>query len=520
MNSSIQDNAFSVRARTGLEIRYADDRCEWRDLTASDTLIVGSAECCGIHVMGAGVSALHCWLRFADGELTVQDWNSVDGTFVDDIRIPPAETRILQIGQVLRIGEACITLSQGAPQQNDQVATNDAPSTASTSKEPVPNEPSLNDATLNMSDEFFEHLDTSDVQDSSSQQDTEVRPIAADNVEETQADLPGLDVGASQEKADGVWDPWSGDSGLEETQSDSYAFESIAMDDDAFDRDVMDLLRAEVSRLEGELAERDASIATLSERADHEQPNDSDDASSDDADALFDRFDALLEELTERDRCVSTLEELLQAAEQATEAEREERSQFEAWIGEIERRVSEREAEWRAEEEQLRRKLQEVSTERERAEKLLVRGRGDNQMQQAEQQLLHELRQKTTDLEEQLASSEQSRHRLEQRLASANVEDFERQCQERIEEALREERLQLAEERTEFSRMRAELAREKSQAPALPETPERQPDEMTSRVQTLRQHLREIHEQERQEREERKFSRRIARLWKRLDHQY
>ena len=76
---------------------------------------------------------------------------------------------------------------------------------------------------------------------------------------------------------------------------------------------------------------------------------------------------------------------------------------------------------------------------------------------------------------------------------------------------------QLAEERTELAQARAELTRVKAEIAEQERPLQQMPDEATTQIYALRQHLQEIHEQEKHEREQRRFSRRIARLWKRFE---
>src|SRR5262245_11043947 len=107
-------------------------------------------------------------------------------------------------------------------------------------------------------------------------------------------------------------------------------------------QETVDLLRAEISQLEQELADRDAKITELTETlsaggSTAETP----DESQPDTLALVARLEQLLDELDRKDQREASLQELLRAAEDANEAEHEERAQIESWLAEIERRVGE-----------------------------------------------------------------------------------------------------------------------------------------------------------------------------------
>ena len=69
----------------------------------------------------------------------------------------------------------------------------------------------------------------------------------------------------------------------------------------------------------------------------------------------------------------------------------------------------------------------------------------------------------------------------------------------------------LAQERALIAQQRQELENE------LKRQQQTTADETTLKLQVLRQHLNEIHEEERAEKEERRLGSRLSRLWRRLD---
>jgi chromosome segregation ATPase len=282
---------------------------------------------------------------------------------------------------------------------------------------------------------------------------------------------------------------------------------------DAFPQETVDLLRAEVAQLEQELADRDARLAELTSLAASGQPAGEHAEPEPDTLALGSRLEQLLDELDRKDERIRTLEEMVRVAEEASQAEQEERAQIEAWLGEIEQRLGQREGEWQAANEALRLRVDEVAAERDRAERALSQGASGQHAGDLSQQTIAGLRQQISELQQSLLDKDKENAVLEQRLAAAAASPTAETNQEDIDKQLREERLHLARERAELARARAELEHDRC-------TVKRVPDEVEQRVQALRDHLREIHQQKmEQEKEQQKnsLSSRIARLWKRLE---
>ena len=66
--------------------------------------------------------------------------------------------------------------------------------------------------------------------------------------------------------------------------------------------------------------------------------------------------------------------------------------------------------------------------------------------------------------------------------------------------------------------MRYEISSKLANVDDLPKTLNSADMETAHRIQTLRQHLREIHEQEKAEEKEASLTTRLARLWKRVEY--
>jgi len=70
-------------------------------LTSHETFI-GRQKGCGVRIPSAEVSRRHCALRLADGYLTVQDLGSINGTFVNGMRVVNQE--VVRPGDHLEVG--------------------------------------------------------------------------------------------------------------------------------------------------------------------------------------------------------------------------------------------------------------------------------------------------------------------------------------------------------------------------------------------------------------------------------
>jgi len=68
----------------------------------SPETFIGRQRGCGVRIPSAEVSRRHCALRLADGYLTVQDLGSINGTFVNGMRVVNLE--VVRPGDHLEVG--------------------------------------------------------------------------------------------------------------------------------------------------------------------------------------------------------------------------------------------------------------------------------------------------------------------------------------------------------------------------------------------------------------------------------
>jgi hypothetical protein len=266
------------------------------------------------------------------------------------------------------------------------------------------------------------------------------------------------------------------------------------------------LLRAEVEQLQAELAQHDVQIAEMTEMAALEANSGVADVVEphEDTTALVERLEQLLDELERKDEQVAALEDLLNATEAASRADQEERRQLEAWVRDIEGRIGQRESEWKAAEEKLLRRIDELAAERDRAEQAMEEALSGGRTTMHMQGMVENLRRQIAEREKLLEESDRSRAELER---SAG---FDPRAQ--VEEMLREERLELARQQASVARERVELESARTRLQRHGEYADSE-----DRIRALRQHLQEIQTVEKQEREERSLSTRLSRLWNRLD---
>ena len=77
-----------------------------------DTTTIGRDEGCEIRVDDLTVSRRHATLHGAEGDLSVRDLGSTNGTWVNDERVPPHEARPMTPGDLLRVGRLELRLDR------------------------------------------------------------------------------------------------------------------------------------------------------------------------------------------------------------------------------------------------------------------------------------------------------------------------------------------------------------------------------------------------------------------------
>jgi len=274
-----------------------------------------------------------------------------------------------------------------------------------------------------------------------------------------------------------------------------------AEEETSYDGETVAILQAEIEELRSELAHRDACQSIESTSNEVIGPLDQ-------TDDVLSRMQELIDEADRSDERVAILEEMLHAAEDANRAEQEERHHLESWVGDIENRLGQREDEHQAELDVLRNRFDDSQSQREQLQKKLRQAASGDNAQREYQESIEQLQKANDELQESLAETQMQNLSLQQKIEQSG---------DRQDQLLREERANIAKEQAKVSRLRYELTEKLSAIEELPKSENRADQETSQRIQALRQHLREIHDQEKIEEREAPLTKRLARLWKRMD---
>lgn len=443
------------------------------ELGPEQGVFVGKSSNCGLQLEGHELSDIQCRIGFEDGELWVHPWMSAEGTRVNG---QPIDSSLqVSIGDTVEMGDHKIVIGDDDPTVKTPVSTGPAQEILG---------PAGSAELSSIIDEI--------VPDAVSDTEVTSEPEESCPVSEVE-----LDESCHEVSPDVGDEPQSMDFG-----SDFFDLE----EEETYDRETVALLQAEIEDLQAQLAQRDA---------DQSQERFEQDVATvrtpEDSDEVLHRMQELIDEANRSDERVALLEEMLHAAEDASRSESEERNQLEAWVGDIEKRIGQREEEHTAELETLRNRLEES--------------------QELQERLQRQLRQAAAaggaapkQYEETLENLQQSNQRLQQELGDTQKQcrSLQKQIDEKSEDteaALRSERAKIAQEQAKISRLRFELSSKLTEIEEAPATTVNQADRETAhRIQTLRQHLREIHEQEKKEEKEASLTTRLAKLWKRVEY--
>ena len=290
-------------------------------------------------------------------------------------------------------------------------------------------------------------------------------------------------------------------------KSSSWSFES--------DLTELELLRSEIENLQFELAERDRQIA-----AQKTPVADDEHEESIELQELVEQFEARMKdmanELENSEERIRTLNDLLQACEEANLAERDERQHMEKWLTEIESRLGESDQGLKLEikhleercdkkDDLLARAEQQIRKMMLEAEELSRNGNADEQQGQK----ILELKSKVEQLEREIEDLTTENTGLKEQSESLDVDPEEvRKLNQKI--ALLE--MEAARERAQISRERVELAAAQDELLKYKKESNHR-NEADNRIRAMREHLREIHSNEKaNEPEKTGLSGRISRL--------
>ncbi|MCO8124659.1 FHA domain-containing protein [Stieleria sp. TO1_6] len=530
------------------------------------SVFVGTSDSCGVQVKGDHIAHIHCLIDVDGDSVSIQDWASEAGTKVNGVAIE--EKTQLQVGDSIVVGSVTIELDGKASTTGPKPITRNGRVVQPEVREesvgmehlgvgedsehqpPVAAPPRsvsdvlqhMNVAVVTSTDEPTDEValePTGELTaDSAAESSTEptVELTAESTVEPTveppaeTTPEPTFDLSAESnaiETVDDIAEDISESLSASEApkhafSAENYDWDPCEMDDEPVDAEIVQLLKSEIEDLRIQLAERDEQMASIREcdpalnGADASVSGQSADDAFGSSD-LVNRVDDLLNELAEHDERVSTLQELLHLAEIQNQAEREERNCLENWVAEIEQRIGERESEWQAEHDALRGRWEAACQERDQFQQRLHTAAQRFGKSVAEDVVpddtLKQLQQQNADLQSELDKSQKQSASLTRQIERLQTED---------PEALQAERAELAQEKATVSRLRFQLSKQLQDIDSVPDSKEQPDREFAYKLQTLREHLREIHEEEKTEREQKGESLlgRISSLWKRVDDEY
>ncbi len=512
------------------------------------SLIIGNGHNCGLKLTGDDISPIHCVVRFNDGKVAVQDWCSKTGTFVDGSQIadevnvaPGCELRVGGYQVVTSISDSknvqsttlhgsskaseptpehIDSIDNKIPHHEDPAPTNYAATHKLTETKPrldVDSRPANSDivkAKFEIAEDPLAHRQTAAEEAPPASRLTDETPIREEAtyasleshaaVEEPEQEPPKKTVKRPELK--------------KSTASKENRKRPALTPEQSFNQETIELLQSEIEMLQSELADRDARIEEMSAVFDQSlDPEPQIDNSE--TEALVARLEQLLDELERSDQRIRSLEELLLAAQESSRADLEEREQVESWLGDIEQRISVRESEWQAERDVLNQRMEELRDALDNADRQIEGSTTDESREALHESTLQNLREQNDQLHQQLADAQEHQRRLEGRLSEFETKSTEEQHDEKLDAAVRAERLKLAQERATFSRERSEMMRQLTEAEQQ-QAPPSSAAAADERFNAFRQTLRELHAQDGGKKPvvaKQSLGSRIADLWKRLD---
>ena len=234
---------------------------------------------------------------------------------------------------------------------------------------------------------------------------------------------------------------------------------------------------------------------------------------------LVSRLEDLLVELESSDERVQGLEELLRVAEQAAAAEREERSQIDKWLTEVEKRVGQREAESQAEIDSLARQVQAAKEDAGVMQTQLASIVSVNDGSEKNDDALAVLNKQVEVLRASLQEAQEKNRELLKRPVLSDEDIDLRAKMLAAKDELAKFRLEVSKERAEMARRQAELESIRDELELRVSKSSRSSDESDARLRAMREHLRDIHAEEKAAKAEQKSNSlggRIATLLNRL----
>jgi hypothetical protein len=98
--------SLSVDIADGALDAFVDETRNLNNKLAQQTVwLIGSGANCDIVVKNKFVSRKHCFLFRRDRMFQVEDWNSTNGTFVNERRLPPRTRTVVNMSDIVTLGK-------------------------------------------------------------------------------------------------------------------------------------------------------------------------------------------------------------------------------------------------------------------------------------------------------------------------------------------------------------------------------------------------------------------------------
>ena len=479
-----------------------------RQLREGDVLSIGSDDTSELRLGGQGISGTHCILTVEQGFVSLRDCYSQTGTFVNDEKIQKVE---IDHNCEIRIGESTITLTIKNPRKRKDVDPHELPVSAKPAKTVSQVDEQVNEELNKLRKLVLESRCEFNLEETESAPRSQAPQHSNSFEVESDMDLardaanfdtPGSDqsqvtyLRVELEKV-------STENAILKERLEKVTVQKTVFESDPFQQEMIELLREEVVSLQNQLAQaHEASlISGDSDSCLLDEPA----PSQAEIERLAARLDDLLGELTQRDDQVELLQSLLHTAEDANQAELEEREQLSKWLSEFEQRFGEKAQEWKSETQYLTEKIRLLESERSETQAAI---QADETSVEAE--ALHRV---IESLRAQLVQGQEELHTLRQ-----TNQTLKSELKEAQNSTSREEEVRLARERAEIARMRHEVEKKRAEIENINKKSDLLDSGLISQAEIkLREMRHELKDSPPKQSDSQTLSARLSGLWTRLN---
>ncbi len=466
---------------------------------ANQSVLVGKSSNCGVQLRGHDISDIHCSIGFEEGQLWIQDWMTASGTKVNNA--PVTSQTFFGQGCVVEIGSYKIQISSA---QKATLTTNSGNDAKHFTAAPhVDEENSIEQSSCKPIQKSAQSTVPVAKRNALPQNALPQNALPNSEMHHSETpldDLPASELMAPTDETEHAHSTFK-DTGVVPRMQPGSGIDLLAQEEETYDRETVELLLAEIDDLRTALSQADAQHVSVADSL----PEDSDDA---DSDRVLARIQELSEEANRAEERVLLLEEMLHAAEDTNRSEVEERTHLEAWMGDIEKRVGQREAEHAAEIAALRQRLDSADKANAKLQRQVQHTGAEGECTDPHDgDVLEQLQRENGELQNTLAEVTKDLRQLKQK--------FENQSEE-SDTALREERAKIAREHADMSRLKYEYAQKIKELEELPASTAHADPSRQSLLEH-RQHLRELNKGQKKRPASPSLSSRLKSIWNMID---